>query len=158
MSRDAVKAKCDFLGVRFCQHHESVRMRIAGWYHYLAGNPLFNQTTFVTIYPWIFTPDGWDDPLESWETIDHECVHWVRQRDYGVSKWVFRYLTSWEWRYREERIAFLRDVKNGHLTVDQVVYRLRGSLYGVQTPAGEIREWFDRQMAVRVPERSSDGV
>lgn len=158
MSRDTVIVKCDGLGVEFCHHADSAMMRVAGWYHYLRGNPLFNHSVFVTVHPYIFVPDAVENPFDEWSVVDHELVHWVRQRDYGTAKWVASYLTSWQFREHEEKVAFLRDLKNNRMSVRQVVSRLRGPLYGVKTSRGDLESWFNSKLAVRVPERQSDGV
>ncbi len=159
MTRDYVTTKCITLGVEFRNHKDSTLMRIAGWYHYMRGNPLFRYSVYVTMAPTVFVPDSIGDPLdEDWQIVDHELVHWESQMDMGLARWVSKYLTSWRFREQEEKPAFLRDIKNGRLDVEQVVKRLRGPLYGVQTPAEELREWFERQLAVRVPRRPSDGV
>ena len=53
-----VWTRCNLLGVQLRRHEESRAMRVAGLYHRLAGNPLFSVTTYVTLNPAIFIPDG----------------------------------------------------------------------------------------------------
>lgn len=158
MNRDAIKVKCDTLGVEFCRHRDSARMQVAGWFHYLRGNPWFAQSVYVTWHPHIFVPDGVGDPLEDWQLIDHELVHFVQQREYGATRWVLRYLTSPRFRADQERPAFLRDIKNGRLTLKQAAERLHGPLYQLDEPPQATEAWFRAELAVRVPRRPSDGV
>ena len=154
VSRETIQVKCDELGVEFCYHSDSFRMKVSGWYHKVVnGNPWFNRSVYVTQHPYIFIPDGVPDPLSDWLVINHELVHWTRQRDMGLVSWTARYLVSWRFREEEERIAFLRDIKSGRMTVGQAVERLRAPLYGSKTSIADLTEWFDRQLSIRVPDR-----
>ena len=156
MSRAQIEAKADFLGVKICHHRESGRMKVAGLFHRLRRNPHFANTTYVTMHPWIFIPDPVADPFDDWKIIDHELVHWVRQRELGVYKWVWHYLTDMRFRAREEQHAFLRDIKNGRLSISQAVRRLQRPPYDCDINGEELEEWWRRRLSVRVPRRPSE--
>jgi hypothetical protein len=156
VNRDTIKAKCEAEGVRFVYHSASWKMRVAGWYHRLRGDPLFSLRTYVSFYPDIYVPNDVYSPFDDWQILDHELVHWERQRDRGVWSWVLRYLVSWKFREQEEKPAFVRSIKNGRLTIAQVIKRLRGPLYGVETSEADLRTWFVRQLAVEIPRVARD--
>lgn len=132
------------LGVRWVPHSESTKMAIASWYHReFNHDPFFRHKTAVTIYPCIYYPDMIQDAFwDHWRWWAHELVHFRRQRSVGVVKWVSMYLYSWKFRWYEERYAFLRDIMNKRLTLDQAVDGLSGDLYGLKMSATEIREWL----------------
>lgn len=144
VDRAELKEQCEKLGVQFKKLNESWVMRLACWYHKKRGNPFFETSTFVTFYPTIYTPNTCDDPFESdnWKIIHHELYHWERQKKKGVYAWIGCYLTQPYFREKEERPAFLRDIRNERLTLEQAVDAICGDLYGIKTLKEDMRSWF----------------
>lgn len=153
MNRDWAQVQIDSLGVNLVPHKDSVIMWVADMWHDLQGNPWFDKTVWMTLHPYIYYPSHIKDPMEYWEIIAHELVHWERQRDMGVMEWVWNYITDWSFREREEKPAFVRSIKLRRLSPRQAAQRLRGPLYGVETPEDELTEWFKREIAIQIPRR-----
>lgn len=61
------------------------------------------ERTWVTIYPYIYVPKGETDE----SVLAHEIVHLERQKALGKWKWLWRYFTSREFRFREEVLGIV---------------------------------------------------
>lgn len=60
---------------------------------------------WVTIWPNIYAPETYfqDKPNPLWTPIlNHEAIHMMRQKEYGVTRWLFRYAVDKAFRLDEE--------------------------------------------------------
>lgn len=135
-SRSDTKLEYDKLGIVLMTHRKAAPWsNVAAWGNLLCrlrGEPLlFSDTTFLTLYPRVLHPSG-INPYDSWIILAHERVHWERQRDLGLYRWVWRYVVSHKFRFEEEAIAYLEDIRLGRLVVGQVVTKLIEN-YGIDT-------------------------
>lgn len=121
-------------------------MKLSGWYHSKFNhNEFFAQTTWVTLYPFIYHPAGVQNVYNHWRIVAHELVHFNRQRAKGVWLWAMCYLASWKFRWYEERYAYLRDLYTGRHTIETATRELRSPLYGIKLESVEISRWLSER-------------
>ena len=63
-------------------------------------------------YPYILIPSGMDRKklkLEAYRV--HDTAHRVSQKSIGLLKWIWKYYTDHEFRWKEERLAFTSEIK-----------------------------------------------
>lgn len=138
VSRETVLAEVEQHKVRFLDHRRAAALgvtNLAAWAP-LFGYKLFAETVWVTMRPWIIHPIGIDEPLDHWEMIAHELVHYGRQPSnrLGVLLWIAKYGLSNKRRAIEEMEAHVVDIIVGRVTrnipalVDRMVswYRIKG--------------------------------
>lgn len=147
-NRQEVEAECKRLGVVLMPHSDAAPWaNVAAWANLasrLRGDPiLFSSHMWMTLYPRILHTEETKDPFGEWRLICHELVHWQRQRDRGLWSWVWKYATDQHFRFAEEGIAYLQDLRLGRLQVPFIVRSLRND-YGItKVSEAEMFAWFE---------------
>ena len=101
-------------GARLAPQSSSWRVRAWARLARICGVKNFSKDFWVTLEPTIHYPDGVDPLDPRWHpTIRHELHHIARQREVGLTKWLWLYLTSQEFRAAEELDAYAEDVRSG---------------------------------------------
>lgn len=141
MTRQQLQKRVDVLGVQFKPHSDSCLISALGW---TAGR--FQRWSgwldryWITIGKTIWHP-GSVDPMSSPSLVAHELVHVRQQMRASLLWWLFRYATSWRFRERMERDAYLVEVNEYGRSIFEVVHLLTAA-YGIRTTEGEQAEWF----------------
>lgn len=147
-SRDEVEAECRRLGVQMMTHAQaSPWTNVAAWANLacrLRGEPvLFSDRMVMTLYPRMLFPDWMANRFEDWALLCHELVHWRRQRELGLFKWVAKYVFDKEQRFLEEGYAFLEDLRLGRSSQSYIVNVLTHE-YGIDTISqADMHAWFN---------------
>jgi hypothetical protein len=100
----------------------------------------------VTFYPRIYVPAAGVDAA----LLEHEALHWERQRRMGRWKWAFKYITSQEFRHKEELAAYIVQVKAGGITLERAA-TLLSTYHAGRTYDEAIQELRDGLQAVPPP-------
>lgn len=132
--RVSTAARAARLGVKFITHEEAARRHVsnlAAWAP-LFGYRNFKETVWVTLRPYIITPERVEDPLDDWRVVRHELVHFERQPEGRLSLWwwVVKYGTKAKFRAVEEMWAHLEDIRTGRAPND------------VPLVVEKMREWY----------------
>jgi hypothetical protein len=101
-------------GARLAPQSSSWRVRAWAQLSKLGGVNDFAESYWLTLLPVVYHPDGVNPLDPKWHTtIRHELRHIIRQREVGLTRWLWRYLTSQRFRVGEELDAYLEDVRAG---------------------------------------------
>lgn len=144
ISRDAAEKAVKENGLRFQSHAE-------GWTNWLGrcaemlGWSHWRGRFWMTLGRTIYHPASVTDPLAHPVTVIHECVHANQQRTTGLAWWLFRYCTSWRYRWEQEREAYLVNVLAGDTPLSFVCNSLRVD-YGIKLSVDEMSRWFSSHM------------
>ena len=157
MSVARLRERCESGGVSFVPHGRSWLTTTIGWSaEQLSRFPRWSRwcdwrkTYWITFGRTIYHPDWVRDPLaQDPIRAEHELVHSTRQRSTIVAWWVFRYVTSWRYRFVEEAIAFLVDIRAGKPALE--VCSLLRDDYGIRHTIQMMSVWF----ADRIGERDT---
>lgn len=142
MTRTELDARVARLGVRFCPHTKAIRMRIFAHCARLRGVDDWIDEYWLTWGKTIFHPASVTDPLADLVQIGHELVHVKQQAGTWLYWWFLRYLTSWRFRWQEEREAYLINVRASE-SIEGIAITLRTD-YAIRTPADDMTQWFER--------------
>jgi hypothetical protein len=144
ITRDAAAKAVKENGVQFQSHSEGWTNWL-GWCAEKLGWVGWRGRFWMTIGHTIYHPDSVKDPLAHAATVIHECAHAKQQRETVLVWWLFRYCTSWRYRWEQEREAYLVDLLSGETPLSFVVGALRTS-YGIKLSAKEMGIWFQQHL------------
>jgi hypothetical protein len=144
IDRRYIQEACVQLGVQFVPHSKAGLYTNIGRWARLLGWKDWERVTWMTQRPRIYYPDGIIDPLDFWQTIAHELVHWKQQGPslWGRLAWMVRYGISERFRYEAEREAFLVTIKVGDGSPRQIARDLRAFYRITSVPEAEMEEWL----------------
>ena len=141
ITRETVSKAVAENGVRFQAHDEGWTGAL-GWWAERLGWKNWRERYWMTIGTTIYHPAKVQDPLGNHVIVLHELVHVRQQREVGPKWWLFRYCTSWRFRWEQEREAYLVDIQAGRLLVSEAINLLRE--YGIDLPYPQMEAWFNR--------------
>lgn len=139
ITRETVAAECE--RVRFVPWSEAgPYTNVHRWARAFGWDP---ATMWQTQRPRIYHPSWVEDPLDHWQIVAHELVHWRQQGPswWGRLRWFALYGLSERHRYRAEREAYLVDIRLGVRSPLEVARLLRAQ-YRISVPEDEILEWL----------------
>ena len=145
---ERLQAKCEELGVEFVRHSDSRLATFVGWFAEHFGRwEDWRARFWFTLGRRIFHPDHIQDPIGKFQTlVAHELVHVEQQSKTLLWWWVARYLTSWRFRWRMEREAYLENIRSGDPAL-RVSKRLQ-TAYGIKLSTVEMVRWFADHLEV----------
>jgi hypothetical protein len=110
-----IQAEVRDAGAKLVPHKQSTLTTLYGWLAGFFGVKDFTNTFWLTLRPTIYHPNHILNPfLPVYEDIiRHELVHVRQQRRAGLWGWVIRYLASQQFRWEQEREAYLVNVRAG---------------------------------------------
>jgi len=149
----SLRDHAESLGVRFCRHSDSCGITIFGWcaeqlgrLRWCRGWRRWRTTFWITIGRTIYHPDVIVDAVTASPVqVRHELVHVERQLATGVLWWLSRYVISWRFRFREEALAYLIDIRAGTPML-HVIRRLQTD-YRIRHTTKMMSEWFADHLA-----------
>jgi hypothetical protein len=144
ITRTAALKAVEENGVRF-QSHDEGWTNALGWCAEKLGWKNWRQKFWMTIGKTIYHPASAVDPVAHVVTVLHEIVHVCQQRETGLAWWLFRYCTSWRYRWEQERVAYLVNLLSGETPLSFIIDVLRTN-YGIKLSAEEMGAWFNRHL------------
>lgn len=146
VTRESVTSDCTRLRVRFVPWSEAGHYtNVQKWAR------LFNwsaETMWQTQRPRIYHPSWVSDPLDHWQTVAHELVHWRQQGPTRLPTWWWcaRYGVSSDFRWRMEREAYLVNIAFG--MTPAVATDILQRQYMITVPREEMIAWFEAHHGV----------
>jgi len=144
ISREAAEKAVKENGLRF-QSHAKGWTNALGWCAERLGWKHWRERFWMTLGRTVYHPASVTDPLSRPVTVLHETVHSKQQLETGLAWWLFRYCTSWRYRWQEEREAYLVNILAGDTPMSFVCNALRVD-YGIKLSAEEMGRWFQRHL------------
>jgi hypothetical protein len=139
-----IRAEVGAMGARLVPHKQSTLTTLYGWLAGFFGVKDFVNRYWLTLAPTIYYPSYIKNPFDPrYATeIRHELVHVRQQRRGSLAGWVLRYLISQEFRWEQEREAYLVNVGDGDEPV-LIGALLRRSYRITYLPEAELVRWLE---------------
>jgi len=126
------------IGARLVPHSDNVKARIWNQCSKIGGVKDFSSRFWITLAPDICYPstvrNPWAPVYEA--TIRHEMTHIRQQKRDGLYWWLVKYLASQDFRWRQEREAYLCDLRAGENSARSIAETLH-DVYRIYTPTVE---------------------
>lgn len=133
-------AEVSNLGIRLVPHSQWRLFWVVRLYYLFKKRADAANGIWITLPKRIVYPDNVSDPYQAPTKLAHELVH-VRQikRERWWWIWYIKYLSSWRFRWRMEREAYLVEIRAG-VPVDDIVAWL--PTYGIKKDPLGMKAWF----------------
>ena len=142
----AIMLEIERLGVKLVSHTASRKMWFFDKCAKLLGIKDFRARWWMTLGKTIYYPLNVKEPFKCLDVLEHELVHVRQQQKCGLILWGLRYIASPTFRYKQEREAYLVNVKRYMEIDDAVACLMKYSLWGISE--NEIRAWFYDQLDI----------
>jgi hypothetical protein len=132
-------------GARLVPHSDNWKARLWNQCSKLGGVKDLSRRFWITLAPDICYPTTVRNPWAAVHeaTVRHELRHIVQQQATGLYWWLVKYLASQDFRWRQEREAFLCDIRAGENSPREVAELLH-DVYKIYVPTVEkMVEWFE---------------